>query len=249
MRRTLAALVTGLLIIGVTPAADDKKLVLRWHGQSFFELETSKGTKVAFDPHAIEAYGRPVVSPDLVLVSHFHDDHTQIGVLDNARKPKVVYGLSVAGKKIDWNTVDDKIKDVRYRSVASYHDTMQGMERGKNTIFALEADGLRIVYLGDLGHLLTDGQLKAIGAVDVLMIPVGGIYTLNGADAKKVVAQLKPRKYVVPMHYGTKVFEDLLPVDEFIEDEKNVRKYAGNRLEIDPDFKPETPEIAVLNWK
>jgi L-ascorbate metabolism protein UlaG (beta-lactamase superfamily) len=123
------------------------------------------------------------------------------------------------------------------------------MERGKNTAFCLEFDGLKFVFLGDLGHKLTAQQIKQIGPVDVLLIPVGGIYTLNGADAKTVVEQLKPTKYIVPIHYGTKVFDELLPADEFIEDQKNVKKYAGNRLELDPAYKPKTPEIALLNWK
>lgn len=249
MIRSIAGVMSLLVLAALAPAADNKHPILRWHGQSFFELETTKGTKVVFDPHAIEAYGRPIVAADLALISHFHDDHTQIGILDNSRKPKVVYGLTVANKKLDWNIIDDKFKDVRYRTLASYHDTMQGMERGKNTIFALEVDGLRVVFLGDLGHLLSDAQVKAIGAVDVLMIPVGGIYTLNGAEAKKVVAQLKPKKYVIPMHYGTAVFEDLLPVDEFIDEQKNVKKYSGNRLDLEADYKPETPQIVILNWK
>jgi L-ascorbate metabolism protein UlaG (beta-lactamase superfamily) len=96
---------------------------------------------------------------------------------------------------------------------------------------------------------LTPQQVKAIGPVDVLMIPVGGVYTLNGSDAKKVVEQLKPRQYVIPMHYGTKVYEDLLPIDEFVEDLKNVKRFTGNKLEVESDFKPEQPIVAVLNWQ
>ena len=92
------------------------------------------------------------------------------------------------------------------------------MVRGRNGIWVIEMDGLHIVHLGDLGHMLTDEQLKEIGPVDVLMIPVGGIYTLNGTDAKKVIEQLKPKRYIIPMHYGIpKVFEDLLPLDEFLD--------------------------------
>lgn len=249
MKRIAIALIIGCVVIGASGAADAKKVVLRWHGQSFFELETSKGTKIVFDPHAIEAYGRPMVSADMVLISHFHDDHTQIAVLENARKAKVFYGLNFAAKKVDWNVVDDTFKDVRYRTLGSYHDNMQGLERGKNTIFILDVDGMRIVFLGDLGHLLTDAQVKELGAVDVLMIPVGGVYTLNGSEAKKVVEQIKPKKYIVPMHYGTKVFDDLLPIDEFIEEQKNVKKYSGNKLDIESDFKPETAQIVILNWK
>ena len=85
------------------------------------------------------------------------------------------------------------------------------MQRGKVGVFIIEVDGWKIVHLGDLGHLLTPSQLKRIGPVDVLMIPVGGIYTLNGSEAKKVVEQLKPKEYIFPMHYGTKVFDAVLP--------------------------------------
>jgi L-ascorbate metabolism protein UlaG (beta-lactamase superfamily) len=125
------------------------------------------------------------------------------------------------------------------------------MEKGKNAVFIVEVDGLRIVHLGDLGHLLTREQIKEIGPVDVLMIPVGGVYTLNGADAKEVVAQLKPKKYIIPMHYGTKVFDDVLPADEFLEEQKpeNIKKPESNKLEIDPNFKPAEPVIVLMEWK
>jgi L-ascorbate metabolism protein UlaG (beta-lactamase superfamily) len=126
------------------------------------------------------------------------------------------------------------------------------MERGKNTIFVVEADGLRIVHLGDLGHLLTKDQIDKIGAVDVLMIPVGGVYTINGSEARKVIDQLKPKMYVIPMHYGTKVFDDVLPLDEFLEDQKkeNVKRMEStNELVIKTDFKPKEPQVVILGWK
>jgi L-ascorbate metabolism protein UlaG (beta-lactamase superfamily) len=113
----------------------------------------------------------------------------------------------------------------------------------------VEVDGLRIVHLGDLGHLLSDKMVKEIGDVDVLMIPVGGIYTINGSEAKKVVAQLKPRQYILPMHYGTKVFDDVLPPDEFLDEQKNFKKLPTNTLEIKTDFKPAEPVIVLLDWK
>src|SRR5438105_11530675 len=103
---------------------------------------------------------------------------------------------------------------------------MEGLQRGKNTVFIIEVDGWKIVHLGDLGHLLTPKQIKAIGPVDVLMIPVGGVYTINGSEAKEVIAQLKPRQYIIPMHYAVKGFDELLPADEFLEDQKNVKKYV-----------------------
>lgn len=251
MTRHLTALFVALFGVTVVHAADVKKVTLRWHGQSFFELESSKGTRVVFDPHAIENYGRMAVKADLVLVSHLHTDHTQLDSVPNKDK-KVIVGLKQNGKRLDWNPVDEPFRDVHIRSVGVYHDDVQGMERGKNTIFIVEVDGLRIVHLGDLGHLLMEAQVKAIGPVDVLLIPVGGVYTLNGTEAKKVVAQLKPRMYVVPMHYGTDVYDELLPVTEFLDEQPRdaVRRLpTTNKLVIESDFKPAKPITAVLNWK
>ena len=114
-------------------------------------------------------------------------------------------------------------------------------------------DGLHIVHLGDLGHFLSDEQIKQIGPVDVLMIPVGGIYTLNGSDAKKVIEQLKPKRYILPMHYGTKVFDDLLPLDEFLDGQKPtlIKNFdTTNELTIDPTAAPpREPLIAILHWE
>jgi L-ascorbate metabolism protein UlaG (beta-lactamase superfamily) len=226
-----------------------RQVLIRWQGQSFFELVSTKGTRVVFDPHAIESYGRKEVAADLILVSHFHNDHNQIEVIRNYSRAKLIEGLKRDGRKIDWNITDEQFRDIHVQTVGVYHDEVEGLERGKNAVFILEVDGLRIVHLGDLGHLLTNKQMKAIGPVDVLMIPVGGVYTINGAEAKKVVEQLKPTRYILPMHYGTPVFEDLLPAEEFLEGQKNVRKFPGNRLTIDTAAKPGEPLIAILDWK
>jgi L-ascorbate metabolism protein UlaG (beta-lactamase superfamily) len=105
-------------------------------------------------------------------------------------------------------------------------------------------------HLGDLGHELSEEQVKAIGPVDVLMVPVGGIYTLNGDGAKKVVGQLKPRLYVLPMHYGTKVYMDLPGPDEFLDGQKDVRALADtNLLEFPATLKADRPTVVVLGWK
>lgn len=252
MTRYLTPLTVGLLIVGAAGAADSKKVTLRWHGQSMFELESSKGTRIVFDPHAIDAYGRKSLKADLVLMSHDHNDHTQVGVIENHDKATLIRGLKGSGKKVEWNLFDRDFKDVHIRTVGVYHDSVKGMERGKNTIFIVEMDGLRFVHLGDLGHLLTEAQIKQIGPVDVLMIPVGGVYTLNGSEAKKVVEQLKPERYILPMHYGTKVFDDVLPADEFLDEQKkeNIKRLSpSNKLTIETDFKPAEPLIVLLYWK
>jgi L-ascorbate metabolism protein UlaG (beta-lactamase superfamily) len=256
MYRKLLPLLALLVVVSGAPAQDAKKVILRWYGQSMFYLESSKGTGIVFDPHGIEAYGRPMVKADVVTVSHFHNDHTQVGAVQNYQKAKIIVGLKSSGeKKVEWNIVDEKIKDVRIKSVGVYHDDTGGMERGKNTVFIVEVDGLRIVHLGDLGHPLSKEQIEKIGHVDVLMIPVGGVYTINGSEAKKVVEQLKPKMYVLPMHYGTKVFDELLSPDEFLDEQKKqniVRLDMGqtsNELQIRTDFKPKEPVIVLLNWK
>jgi L-ascorbate metabolism protein UlaG (beta-lactamase superfamily) len=129
------------------------------------------------------------------------------------------------------------------------------MERGRNAVFIVEMDGLRIVHLGDLGHLLTKEQIEKIGPVDVLMVPIGGVYTINGSEARQVIEQLKPKMYVLPMHYGTKVFNELLGPEEFLDEQKKeniIRLDMGqtsNELVIKTDFKPREPVVVLLNWK
>jgi len=257
MRKSCFALTLILLAASpASPAEDAKQLTIRWHGQSFFEIITTKGTRIVLDPHAIEAYGRKVVQADIVLITHNHDDHTQIAVVENANKAKVINALKVEKGEFraleEWNVVDEKIKDVRIRTLGTYHDNAGGMTRGKNGVFILDVDGLRIVHLGDLGHSLSDIQLRRLGPVDILMVPVGGVYTLNGLDAAKVVEQIKPRRYIFPMHYGTLVYDYLLPATTFLDEFKkeNIKKFATNEIMIDPRAPvPAEPLIVVPHWR
>jgi L-ascorbate metabolism protein UlaG (beta-lactamase superfamily) len=261
MKRSLAALIIGLLVAGpaVAAAKSVPTVKITWHGQSFFEVTSSKGTTVVIDPHAIIEYGRiDGVFGHVILNSHFHNDHTQNQVVENFKektakwpKAKVIEGLKRAGTGESWNTIDEDFKDFHIRTVGTYHDTTEGMQRGKNAVFILKVDGITIVHLGDLGHVLSKAQVKAIGPVDVLLIPVGGVYTINGSEAKDVVAQLKPKKYIIPMHCATKVYEDVLSVKEFLEDQKreDIAVSSDNTLVVRTDYKPSAPTIAVLNWE
>jgi L-ascorbate metabolism protein UlaG (beta-lactamase superfamily) len=113
-------------------------------------------------------------------------------------------------------------------------------------------NGLVLCHLGDLGHELLPEQVKAIGKVDVLMIPVGGIYTINGEQAQKVVEQLKPRLYVLPMHYGVPGYDDLAGPEEFLDGVKKdrVRKLLDtNELVVPVDAKADAPQIVLLGWR
>jgi L-ascorbate metabolism protein UlaG (beta-lactamase superfamily) len=163
---------------------------------------------------------------------------------------RIIPGLKGSGKNADWNHVEETVKDVEIRSVPLYHDNMEGMRFGKNTAFCLQVDGWKIVHMGDVGHLLTPAQIRKIGAVDVLMIPVGGIYTVNGAEAKQIVEQLKPKEYIFPMHCGTKIYKEVLPPDEFLEDQDKdrVAQSDDNSIVLNRDKQRPRPLIVLLNY-
>ena len=250
-------LVIAISLLSITQgnAGDEAKPIrITYHGHSFFVVTSSKGTKIAFDPHMVEAYGRIMgVKADAILMSHNHLDHNQARAIENYRDKNVkkILGLKGSGFRATWNIVDTKVKDVRIKSVGAYHDESEGMENSKNTIFIIEVDGWRIAHLGDLGHTLNKRQLKQIGKIDVLMIPVGGIYTLNGADAKRVVEQLKPREYIFPMHYGTDVFDEVLTPAEFLEDQprRRVTSSPTNSLILNTDARRPRPLIVLLHYR
>lgn len=240
-----------------------KNVTVRWFGQSFFQVTDSAGRVFAFDPHAIPAFGRRTVRADFVIVSHIHDDHSLIEMIDTGKvnektkdpvripETDVFRGVILKNNKQEWKTIDEKRgQAIRVRNVATYHDTQNGLTRGKNSVFVVEVDGINIVHLGDLGHELTAEQVKAIGKVDVLMIPVGGIYTINGEQAQAVMKQLSPTKYVFPMHYGMKDFDELAGPEEFLDGLKNVKKLpATNEFVFDASAKTDAATVVMLGWK
>lgn len=185
----------------VPPTVTPQKQVsvtLTYLGHPTFILKTSTGLTALLDPMAITlGYPlTPISGVDLVTVSHEHADHNNVALA--AGTPTILRGLAAG----DWAKIDQMIKGVRVYTVPTYHDDSQGSARGKNAVFVFDVEGLRVAHLGDLGHKLTDDQVKQIGRVDVVMIPVGGFFTLDGKGAAEVIAQLKP-KIVIPMHYAT----------------------------------------------
>jgi L-ascorbate metabolism protein UlaG (beta-lactamase superfamily) len=123
------------------------------------------------------------------------------------------------------------------------------MKYGINTIFMIEVDGWKIVHLGDLGHTLSTKQVKEIGEVDVVMIPVGGIYSLNGSQANAVVKQLKPKEYIFPMHYGTPKADEVLTPTEFLEPwpQKKIASKKENFLVLNRDPDRPRPLVVLLS--
>lgn len=173
---------------------------LRYFGHAMFSLSAG-GATIVIDPFNDDlGYPKPDVAPDAVVISHEHSDHNNVGLVRG--RPKVLRGLAEDGKT--WATLDARVGPMRIVGVPAYHDGEEGRARGKNTVTVIEVEGMRVVHLGDLGHLLSQEQRRAIGAVDVLLIPVGGHFTIGPAEADQVVAQLTTR-VVIPMHYKTEV--------------------------------------------
>lgn len=259
MKRFLPFAILFFVIISVSTAQGqekekEKSIQIRWYGQSFFQVTTVDGTKIVFDPHAMTEYGRQLLKGDLVLISHLHDDHSQFEILENAdelkklEKERVFFGVNLKSKGKEWNKINGKYKNITFRNIPCYHDNEEGMKRGKNSIFIVETDGLKIAHLGDLGHLLEEETLKEIGEVDILMIPIGGIYTINGGNAREVIKAIKPRLYILPMHYGTKVFDGLQEPTEFLEGQKNVRRIESNLLTVPVNLKQDVPSIVLMGF-
>lgn len=209
---------------------------LKWLGHACFSLTTAAGTVIVTDPFdASVGYPVPQCAADIVTESHQHHDHNDIS------------SLSRAGQVLS-EACDLQIGDVHLSTVSCFHDDEQGAKRGKNLIFVIEADGLKIVHCGDLGHMPDDKQLSAIRGADVLLIPVGGFYTID-AQTAEAVRKASGAKLTVPMHF-------LTPVMNFpIADEKpflslNGGKYAGaNEIEITPENIAGMPSVLVMDYR
>ena len=235
MSRTVLIGLIILIVGGLLPAAESQRICsITWYGQACFLITTPQGTKILTDPIELKDYKVPKdVIPDVVTVSHKHPDHNAVSSVSGS--PEIIYGTS----RVETNSqekstpVDRKIKEARIYDVGSYH-FRPSINSTLNSIFVFEFDSVRIVHLGDLGMTLTPEQIEKIGRVDVLMIPVGGEYTIWGATADSVVAQLKPTRAVIPMHFRTRV-ADFLPytADDFVKGKSEAARIAGNQYTLD----------------
>ena len=211
---------------------------IKYLGHSAFAIASDAGLKIITDPYEVNeelglTYGEINESADIVTVSHDHFDHCNVAAVKG--NPEVVRraGRSTA-------------KGVEFRGIASYHDEAKGKLRGNNIIFCFELDGIRLCYLGDLGHLLDDKQVSEIGSVDILFIPVGGYYTIDAKAATQVCNQLKPR-VIIPMHYKTeKGIPNIVGVDEFIKGKNNVTRQDSSEVEFKAGKLPASTQIMVL---
>ena len=216
---------------------------IRWLGQASFLLATSKGTTIITDPIKFKGYAPPVgTTADIVTVSHEHIDHNSIDAISGS--PAVFHGTDSKCRHV--TAVDTTVADVRLYSVPSFHDPGH---RGSNAIFVFEFDGIRVAHLGDIGETLTREQIAAIGAVDILMIPVGGQFTIAAAEADTIVNQLNVSRYVLPMHYKTEAFDDLpYTAEPFLKGKNHVRRIEDNNFTFDPSIPVANREYIVMRY-
>ncbi|MBI4153455.1 MBL fold metallo-hydrolase [Candidatus Woesebacteria bacterium] len=209
-------------------------------GHSSFKLKGKSGSVVTdpFDPQMVGLTYHSV-DADIVTVSHDHNDHNQISLVRNVKK--VISGPG-----------EYEILGISIIGFSSFHDDKEGSLRGKNTIYVFEIDGLRLSHLGDLGHNLSEELVEDLGDIDILMVPVGGEYTIGPDEATGVVQSIEP-SIVIPMHFAMQglrpeTFSKLTPVDSFLKEvglmSENLPKLVIKKEELGEDQK-----VVVLEKK
>ena len=208
---------------------------IKYLAHSSFLITADDGTRIITDPYTPGQgikYAPIEETADIVTVSHDHGDHNNIaGVKGN---PQVVRESGM-------------VKGVTFKAVPTAHDTTGGSERGTNTVMCMVVSGVRIVHLGDLGHFLTDNQVTEIHKVHVLLVPVGGFFTIDAATATEVAEQVRAR-VIIPMHYKTDKSADMPieGVDAFLKAKDNVVKVGGSEIEFTVPTLPAGPQFTVL---
>lgn len=199
---------------------------LTWYKHACFKLETSEGS-VVFDPYQngyLPGIKLPQLSADLCLSSHRHGDHYAPGA------------VQLSGRKPAFTVTQ----------ISCFHDEVQGKKRGENMISIIEAEGLRVCHMGDIGHQLDDKQLEFMGRIDVLLLPVGGVYTVDARGAKALADSIKPR-VIVPMHYkmGSAGLQNVAGVDDFLAlyPDSMIKKLPSDEWEVSL---PDTQTVLVF---
>jgi L-ascorbate metabolism protein UlaG (beta-lactamase superfamily)/uncharacterized membrane protein YesL len=214
------------------------KVEIRWLGHACFLITAGDGTRILTDPFDdTVGYDLPTVPADIVTVSHAHFDHNNVGVVQGS--PEVVDSPG-----------DRSFGGVRIRGVHTCHDTKGGALRGRNIVFIIETDNVAICHAGDLGHVPSDETVKNIGRVDVLLIPVGGTYTLDARGAEEAVRKLGP-KIVIPMHYKTRDLKltELDSAERFLAGLSRVERATGSSYTVQASSLPRDLTAVVLGYR
>lgn len=209
---------------------------IKWLGHAAFLIASDANIRIITDPY--QSGGGIKYSPiteeaDYVTISHEHSDHNYT---DSIRgNPVIIRGVGTHQKE-----------HFTFKGFASFHDDRNGGLRGENTIFCFDIDDIKICHLGDLGHLLSENKIKEIGEVDVLLIPVGGTYTIDANQATEFCKKINP-KIIIPMHFKTpKLDFPITDVRPFIYGKENVRELNSSEFETTKEGLPVTTEIIVL---
>ena len=208
---------------------------INWLGHSCFRLKGRQATVITdpYPPDLGYSLGKPTAH--IVTVSHRHPGHSYVQGI--AGEPRLVTGPG-----------EYEISGVLITGIATFHDRERGQKRGKNTVYLIEIDGVSVCHLGDLGHVLTAEQIEEIGNVDVLLLPVGGVSTLNAPMAAEVVRQLEP-KAVVPMHYKTEAINwEMEPVDKFLKEIGVKQIDSQPKLSFTGSGLPASTQIFLLDY-
>lgn len=207
-------------------------------GHSSFKLR-GKSTTIVTDPFDPSMVGLrfPKIEAEIVTVSHDHHDHNFIGAVSGS--PVIINGPG-----------EYEVKGVDIIGINSFHDEKEGSERGRNTVYLIKIDGISVVHLGDLGHKLDDKQREILSGCHILMIPVGGFFTISAFEASQVVSQLEPT-VIIPMHYNTpelnqKVFSKIAGVDDFLKEMGKESIIPQPKINITKDKLPVETTIVVL---
>lgn len=187
-------------------------MTITYHGHSTFKIKGKIGTVVTdpFDEYV--GLTLPKMSADIITVSHDHKDHNAVSTLTGTARRKNPFIVEEAGEY--------EVGGISVFGVKTFHDANGGVERGDNIVFTTLVDGISVCHLGDLGHELTPEQLEEIGSVDVLLVPVGGVYTIDPELAVKTIRAIEPG-IAIPMHYKSEkhnpdVFGDMKTLEDFL---------------------------------
>jgi len=215
---------------------------IQYLGHSCFRIK-GKNAVVVIDPFNPTDLGLKLtkVTGDIVLVSHDHFDHNYLSGVEGTERRKEPFVITGPGEY--------EVSGVAIAGIPTFHDETNGSLRGNNTVYVIHLDDLRVVFLGDLGHKLADKQLEEINGTDILMVPVGGVVTMDAKQASEVITQIDP-KIVIPMHYKLPGLAlDLAPLDEFL----NLMGKEGTlpipKLTISKDKLPEETTVVLLERK
>ncbi len=192
---------------------------IRWYGHSCFLITSENGVRVLTDPYGSHiGYELPQISADAVTISHDHSDHNNISVV----KSNTMIIRSVG---------EYCVKGVRIIGIETDHDASGGKIRGKNIMFIYEMDDMRILHCGDLGVIPNEETIAKIGHIDVMMVPIGAIYTIDDLEAREFANIIKP-KVVIPMHYKTpKLKIELCPLAPFVDAARDCRIHNLNQCD------------------